>query len=210
MTVVTPPPTDPGKLAACVRRRLCLLPAAALGVAVPLLWLLTSPLRVQQQHDEIVALLEAAGCRHDDAATVEALLVAERRFDVDPALLVAVAVQESTCRERVVGASGSRGLLQLSPRTARDVAQRYELGWHGAEQLYEPEYNILVGAALLSELYAELGTWGAALSAYNLGETRYRSLSRRRGGDLTSRYARTVLERRAELERWRDRLLTGP
>ncbi|HUP21747.1 MAG TPA: transglycosylase SLT domain-containing protein [Thermoanaerobaculia bacterium] len=183
----------------------------ALGLMAPLLWLMTGHLRELERHEHVAALLEVAGCAGDqgvgaDAAAeplVGALVEAERRFGVDPALLVALAVQESTCRERAVGPSGSRGLLQLSPTTARDVARRHELPWSNADRLFEAEYNVLVGAAHLSDLYREYDTWGAALSAYNLGETRYRSLSRRRGGDLTSRYARTVLERRAELERAR-------
>jgi soluble lytic murein transglycosylase-like protein len=180
------------------RRRL--LPAAALGIAAPLLWLVAAPLREIERRREVVELLEMADCGHEDEARIDALLEAERRFGVDPALLVAVAVQESTCKERAIGAGGARGLLQLKPSTARDVARRHELGWGGAERLFEADYSILVGAAHLSELYEELGTWGAALSAYNLGEYRYRSLSRRRGGSVTSRYARSVLQRREDLE----------
>jgi soluble lytic murein transglycosylase-like protein len=187
-----------------------LIPPVALGLMVPVLWLTTGHLRDLERRERVTTLLEVAGCAGDEGAAdaaaeplVEALVEAERRFGVDPALLVALAVQESTCRERAVGASGSRGLLQLSPRTARDVALRHELGWSNADRLFEAEYNVMVGAAHLSDLYREHGTWGAALSVYNLGENRYRALSRRRGGDLTSRYARTVLERRAELERAR-------
>jgi soluble lytic murein transglycosylase-like protein len=186
------------------------LPAAALGLAAPLFWLLSAPLREMERRREVVELLETADCRQDDAAMIEALLEAERRFDVDPALLVAVAVQESTCRERVVGNGGSRGLLQLKPSTARDVAKRHELGWGGADRLFDADYSILVGAAHLSELYDELGSWGAALSAYNLGEYRYRSLARRRGGSLTSRYARSVLQRREDLREYREHLRDDP
>lgn len=193
------------------RRRRLLIPPVALGLMAPVLWMTLGHLRGQEQREHVAALLEVAGCAGDqgvgaDAAAdplVKALLEAERRFGVDPALLIALAVQESTCRERAVGRSGSRGLLQLSPTTARDVASRHGIAWSNADRLFEAEYNVLVGAAHLSDLYREYDTWGAALSAYNLGETRYRSLSRRRGGDLTSRYARTVLERRAELERAR-------
>ena len=181
-------------------RRL-LPPAAALGIAAPLLWLVTAPLREIEQRRDVVELLEVAECGHEDESRVDALLEAERRFGVDPALLVAVAVQESTCKERAIGVGGSRGLLQLKPSTARDVARRYELGWGGADRLFDADYSILVGAAHLSELYDELGTWGAALSAYNLGEYRYRSLSRRRGVSVTSRYARSVLQRREDFER---------
>lgn len=200
------PPTEDGssrpQQAAATRtapRRL-LPPAAALGIAAPLLWLVTAPLREIEQRREVVELLAVADCGHDDESRVDALLEAERRFGVDPALLVAVAVQESTCKERAIGVGGSRGLLQLKPSTARDVARRYELGWGGADRLFDADYSILVGAAHLSELYDELGTWGAALSAYNLGEYRYRSLSRRRGVSVTSRYARSVLQRREDFE----------
>lgn len=194
-----PPPALDREALPARRRRL--VPAATLGLALPLLWLLFAPLRDLQRRGELHALLEAAGCDVANDDLVIALFEAEERFGVDAALLVAVAAQESTCRERAVGAGGSRGLLQLRPTTARDVARRHRLGWRDADHLFDAEYSVLVGSAHLSELYDRHGSWGAALSAYNLGETRYRALSRRHGSAITSRYARTVLRRRDDLER---------
>lgn len=85
--------------------------------------------------------------------------------DIDPSIVFAMAWIESTYNPDNVGDSGaSLGLLQIQPR------------WHsarmeklGCSDLFDPYQNVIVGVDYLSELLANYGDMGAALTAYNRG-----------------------------------------
>lgn len=172
-----------------------LAPWLPFGLAVLLLWFLTD----QLAEVRLNARLERVIASYDCPLQAHALRAVARRFDLDPLLLLAVALQESSCRPDAVGPRGSRGLLQLQTPTAREVARRHGIEWRGEAGLFDPDTSLLIGAAHLSDLYRELGGWDSALAAYNLGRGRYRRLQRVRGA-VDSAYAEQVLARWAEAE----------
>ncbi len=130
---------------------------------------------------------------------VQSSLAAERRHGVDAFLLVAVAERESHFRPDVESRRGARGLMQVRPETAEDVAARHGIPWSGPDDLYDPETGIPIAAAYLAELEADFGDRHLALAAYHRGPTRIRRLVAR-GGTIRSRYAERVLRRVGELE----------
>ncbi|MGA7439562.1 MAG: transglycosylase SLT domain-containing protein, partial [Luteibacter sp.] len=64
----------------------------------------------------------------------------------------------------------ARGLMQLLPGTASNVAKKNGLGWSGGESLYEPTTNIILGTRYLSEMAQRFnGAPWLASAAYNAG-----------------------------------------
>lgn len=64
----------------------------------------------------------------------------------------------------------ARGLMQLLPATAANVAKRNGLSWGGGESLYDPSTNIVLGTRYLSQMAARFnGAPWLASAAYNAG-----------------------------------------
>ncbi len=91
--------------------------------------------------------------------------------------------QESAFAPEIVSSAGARGLMQIMPATARETARRMGVGYN-AERLFEPDYNISLGANHLAEVYSELGNPVYATAAYNAGLSRVRGWLRNGGADL--------------------------
>jgi soluble lytic murein transglycosylase len=89
---------------------------------------------------------------------------------LEPALLYAVMREESGYRPRIVSVSGARGLLQLMPDTAAQVARKAGMPEHSEEDLFLPRVNIRLGALYLDELLRRFdGRISAAVGSYNAG-----------------------------------------
>jgi soluble lytic murein transglycosylase len=94
---------------------------------------------------------------------------------VEPALLHALSRQESEFNEKAKSPVGARGLMQLMPRTARAVARSYKVRYHRSKLTGEPSYNLMLGAAHLSDLLDKFsGSYVKSLAAYNAGGGRVR------------------------------------
>jgi soluble lytic murein transglycosylase len=96
--------------------------------------------------------------------------VAERN-GVDPMLIAGLIKQESIFQNDAISRAGAIGLMQVLPTTARLMAKRLKLRY-SREKLFDPEYNLQLGALYLSDLLKQFGSPEAALAAYNAGEDR--------------------------------------
>lgn len=95
--------------------------------------------------------------------------------DPEPALLLAVARQESEFDTNAHSGAGARGLMQLLPATARDVAKQINVNYSKAKLKSDPDYNLKLGRAYLSGLLKSYdGSYVLALAAYNAGPARVR------------------------------------
>jgi soluble lytic murein transglycosylase-like protein len=93
-------------------------------------------------------------------------------FVVDRALLYAVMRQESAFNSSAHSAAGARGLMQMMPRTASEVARDRSLHGRQRDQLYDPELNISLGQRYLRQMLdldQVQGNLFYALVAYNAG-----------------------------------------
>jgi soluble lytic murein transglycosylase len=94
--------------------------------------------------------------------------------ELEHALVLALARQESLFDENAVSHAGARGLMQLMPATARTVSRWVRLPY-AKYKLTQPDYNVTLGSKYLAEMIDKFdGSYILALAAYNAGPTNVR------------------------------------
>ena len=107
---------------------------------------------------------------------------AASRASVDPFLVAAVVREESSFDPQARSRVGARGLMQLMPDTARQLARGRGLP-SGEEVLVDPAANLVLGSAYLAALMREFGEPRLAIAAYNAGPARVREWWKGRAND---------------------------
>jgi soluble lytic murein transglycosylase len=93
-----------------------------------------------------------------------------RDTGVDPDLLQALMREESALDPNALSWAGALGLTQLMPYTAKGVARRLKIAKLTTARILDPEINIRIGSAYLSDLVKRFeGTYELALAGYNAG-----------------------------------------
>ncbi|TKB48984.1 lytic murein transglycosylase [Ferrimonas sediminicola] len=117
-----------------------------------------------------------------------------KRWQLDPALLRAIARRESALYPRARSGANAYGLMQLLPATAKETARRIGADYTGRSQLYEPGYNIRLGSAYINQLLERYqGNRILATAAYNAGPHRVsRWLKRSDGGLSPEQWVETI------------------
>ncbi len=111
----------------------------------------------------------AAAYARPHAAFVQARASAD---GVDPELIYAVMLKESTFDPSVTSNADAIGLMQLLPQTGKAVGKSFGLSVT-RHTLFDPRANILLGTRLLKQLLARYsGQMPLAVAAYNAGEHR--------------------------------------
>lgn len=101
---------------------------------------------------------------------------------LDPALVAAVIWQESTFDPQAVSVAGARGLMQIMPRTGRELARNMRLKYR-IDMLHEPARGLELGTRYLKRMIDGFGgRVDKALAAYNAGPNRVSSWTRARPG----------------------------
>ncbi len=101
---------------------------------------------------------------------------------VEPEFALAVARRESEFDPVVTSPAGARGLMQLMPATAKEVARRIGEEYSATRLLRDPKYNARLGGAFLAELSRRYrGNPVLMAVAYNAGPSRADRWSRERG-----------------------------
>jgi len=91
---------------------------------------------------------------------------AAERYEVDPALVKAIIMAESSYNPRAVSRKGAQGLMQLMPSTARAL---------GVKDIFNPEHNIDAGVRYFRKLLDQFhGDVKLAIAAYNAGSRKVR------------------------------------
>jgi soluble lytic murein transglycosylase len=95
------------------------------------------------------------------------------RLGLNPYIVLSMMRQESAFDPAAVSTAGARGILQLMPATAQDVASRLSPLDIRLEQLLDPQLSISLGSRYLAGLLARYqGNMVLALAAYNAGPGR--------------------------------------
>ncbi len=90
-------------------------------------------------------------------------------------LLLAITRQESAFEVGVVSRAGARGLMQLMPTTANQVAKSLQLPFSPDRLTTDGLFNVTLGQAYLDGLLSRFnGSYVLAIAAYNAGPARVR------------------------------------
>lgn len=107
--------------------------------------------------------------------------------EIEPALIFAVTRQESAFDTGAISPAGARGLMQLMPGTARQVARNLDISYKPQWLIQDPAYNALLGSSLLSEHVTQYdGSYILALAAYNAGQHRVARWRKQYGDPLAA------------------------
>ncbi|MGH6954995.1 MAG: lytic transglycosylase domain-containing protein [Alphaproteobacteria bacterium] len=89
---------------------------------------------------------------------------------LEHALVLAIARQESAFDPEAVSGSGARGLMQIMPATAKQVAKQSGLAYSKRKLTADPDYNVRLGRSYVRRLIESYrGSYVLALAAYNAG-----------------------------------------
>ena len=78
--------------------------------------------------------------------------------------------EESYFNPEAQSSVGARGLMQLMPATAKEISAQHSFGMTSLDDLYKPEFNIMVGNTYYSQLRNALDNMDiSAIAAYNGG-----------------------------------------
>ena len=98
------------------------------------------------------------------------------------ALSLAIIRQESNFDAAAISPAGARGLMQLMPRTAKEISRKLRGRYSRQRRTSSPQYNIRLGRAYLSGLLSRFnGSYVLAIGAYNAGPGAAKRLIRQNG-----------------------------
>ncbi|MEZ5889069.1 MAG: lytic transglycosylase domain-containing protein [Xanthobacteraceae bacterium] len=93
--------------------------------------------------------------------------------DVEPAIVYAIARQESAFNPQTVSSANALGLMQVTPAAGRYIAKIYRVRFDQKRLLRDNVYNVQMGAAELGgNIEAYRGSYILAFAAYNAGRGR--------------------------------------
>jgi len=93
-----------------------------------------------------------------------------RGKSLDPSWVMGLMRSESAMAEDAISSAGARGLMQVMPQTAKQLAKRHAYNYTGRQQLLHADDNIQFGTAYLRDLLDRFGENPVLVSgAYNAG-----------------------------------------
>lgn len=96
-----------------------------------------------------------------------------QRNQLDPALVFALIRQESAFDEFAGSPAGAIGLMQVMPKTAKQIAGELKQSWHNDFNLTNPDINIRYGSYYFKKMLDQFdGHFILATAAYNAGANR--------------------------------------
>ncbi len=114
------------------------------------------------------------------------VLKAANRHQIDPALVKAIIMAESSYNPKAISKKGARGLMQLMPKTAEIL---------GVKDSFNPEQNINAGVKHFKGLMNRFkGDVKLALAAYNAGSRKVRKYQGVPPFKATQYYIKKVFE----------------
>jgi len=95
------------------------------------------------------------------------------RHELNPAILFGLVRRESAFNENARSPTGARGLMQIMPRTGKQIARNLKERWRGSKSLDNPVTNLKYGSYYYQKLLKKFdGNYALALAAYNAGPER--------------------------------------
>ena len=126
------------------------------------------------------------------APSADALTRAAAASHLDPNLVAAVALQESAFNPLAVSGAGARGLLQVMPAVAAELARSVGIAKFDPADLFDPATNLKLGCAHLADYKRRFGSVPRALAAYNGGPSRVERWAAPAGRDDDERFVERI------------------
>lgn len=93
------------------------------------------------------------------AEVKQAIIKKAKEMGVEPAIVLSIAKTESSFRQEAMGASGTVGVFQLLPSTAKNMGLN----------AYDLDDNIKGGIQYYKNMYQKFGSMELAVASYNTG-----------------------------------------
>jgi soluble lytic murein transglycosylase-like protein len=182
--------------------------ASALSLALAGAWACSSstegaeaPVGLEQAPAQLAAPALSVAWLPASLAPHESVLAeAAQRYGIDPALLAIVTLVESLGDAQAQSPSGARGLMQLMPSTAVSIAAERQLA-HTPERLFDPAYNVDLGAWYLAQ---QLVAFGAGAGATDERSVELAAVAYNGGPKLARAYVEGSATLWPETARYRD------
>lgn len=133
----------------------------------------------QWQWDEIAIFTIAKVKQWDDIDLRFPLSYADKihqnaaEQNLNPVILFGLVRRESAFNKDAYSPVGARGLMQIMPQTARQIAKDLNERWTGKKDLFNPVKNLKYGSYYYQKLLNQFdGHYALALAAYNAGPSR--------------------------------------
>ncbi len=96
-----------------------------------------------------------------------------KKQDLNPALIFGLIRRESAFNRNAYSPVGARGLMQIMPKTGKQIARELKEKWAGKVALFNPATNLKYGAYYYKKLLNQFkGHYALAAAAYNAGPHR--------------------------------------
>lgn len=90
----------------------------------------------------------------------------------ESALILSIIRQESSFSPHAVSSAGARGLMQIMPATAKQIARKKRKSFSVQKLNSNPDFNVELGSTYFAELLKRFkGSYILAIAAYNAGPT---------------------------------------
>lgn len=125
---------------------------------------------LKQQGDARTAAYERVMDRHP-LVYRDAIEKSAAEFNLEPAFVAAIIMNESSFRPTAESSVGARGLMQLMPDTAEWIAHKLKVESYSFERMFDPESNIRFGCWYLNYLSGLFrGEPHCVAAAYHAGQ----------------------------------------
>jgi len=95
------------------------------------------------------------------------------RQQLSPAIILGLIRRESAFNKDALSPVGARGLMQIMPKTGKQIARELKEKWKSTHQLLDPDVNVKYGTYYYKQLLNQFkGHYALAAAAYNAGPHR--------------------------------------
>ena len=124
-----------------------------------------------RQQSDARALAYQRVVDHHPLVYREAIEKSAAEFNLEPAFVAAIIMNESSFRPTAESSVGARGLMQLMPDTAEWIAHKLKVESYSFERMFDPESNIRFGCWYLNYLSGLFrGEPHCVTAAYHAGQ----------------------------------------
>jgi soluble lytic murein transglycosylase len=134
----------------------------------------------EQQGWNTLAIFTVARAKHWDDVNLRFPFVYSEQVKknaklqgLDPSIVFGLIRRESAFDKDATSPVGARGLMQIMPRTGRQIAQKLKEKWRSSNVLFNPDTNVKYGTFYYKQMLKRFdGHYALAAAAYNAGPHR--------------------------------------